>query len=162
DLAKAMKRRQSPRALSVIVADKKLPLGARLRAAVSIEQPVDQGSRELFASTILMATQPAAADSWEFESREDVLYAIEHCVGILGDDALPLLKYILEKNGYAFSRDLGDAFKLLGKKVVPTLISVLEDDQNLSAQLVATDCLAAFGPDAEQAVPALIKGLQSN
>src|SRR5262249_45360128 len=70
-----------------------------------------------------------------------------------------LLKKTLLKNGRVYSFAHYKAFGALGKRAVPTLISVLEDDSNLDSQLESATCLGYIGPAAGEAVPALIKTL---
>jgi HEAT repeat protein len=108
--------------------------------------------------TVLIGTE-AEAGSPKFALGGEVYYAIQNCTEVLGADALPLLKKTLQKNGRAYSFAHVHAFRSLGRKAVPTLISVLEDDHNLDAQLEAATCIGFIGPDAAEAVPALIKAL---
>jgi HEAT repeat protein len=158
DLAKDMKLRGSKAALPGIVEDGTLPLAERLRAAVLLGSLGDLRGRGLVSKTVLIGAE-AEAGSPKFRHKEQVYYAIQHCAELLGEDALPLLKKTLQQNGPAYSFAHYEAFGSLGRRAVPTLISVLEDDRNFDSQLEAATCLGFIGPEAEEAVPALIKAL---
>jgi hypothetical protein len=158
ELAKDMKLRGSRASLPGIVEDEKLPLAARLRAALLLASLGDRRGASLVSKTVLIAAE-AGVGSPKFEDKEEVDFAIRHCTELLGEDALPLLTKTLQKNGAAYPFAHYEAFRSLGKKAVPTLISVLEDDRNFDSQLESATCLGYIGPEAEEAVPALIKAL---
>jgi hypothetical protein len=157
DLAYELNRSGSQASLPGILEDQRLPLSQRLRAAALLASLGDLRGKKLISTTVLRGahTEADAADFWQ----EEVAYAIQHCIELLGEDALPLLKKTLELNGLAFSNPLRKAFTSLGRSGVPTLISVLENDLNVGAQLEAANCLGFIGPEAEEAVPALINAL---
>jgi hypothetical protein len=156
DLAIDMKLHGSKASLPGIVEDEKLPLAARLRAAFLLASLGDRRGARLVSKTVLIA---AEAGSPKIEAQEEFFFAIRHCTEVLGEEALPVLKKTLQNNGSTYSFALYEAFRSLGKSAVPTLISVLEDDGNLESQLVSATCLGYIGPEAEKAVPALIKAL---
>jgi hypothetical protein len=109
------------------------------------------------SETSLLGAEERAAGHPDAEHASNLGYAIDHLPDLLGDKALPVLKTTLVKAG-RFSRH-DHAFKMLGRRSVPTLVSILDDDRAFEAQLDAADCLGSLGPEAEAAVPALIRAL---
>jgi hypothetical protein len=161
DLAKEMKLAGTKAVWPGILDDEGLTLEQRLRSAVLLASFGDHRGAKLVSTTaILGAEEPAIAQKSARE--EDVYYAIEHLTELVSDDALPTLKKVLSKSLGTYHFALIDAFKSLGRKAVPTLVAVLEDDQDLDAQLDAATCLGFMGPQAEEAIPALIRALRKN
>lgn len=158
ELAREMRLDGSKSSWPGIVDDEKLALGHRLRAAVLLASFGDRRGTALSSKTALLAAEDRDGPP-KPERAGEVYYAIKHLPELLGRDALPILKKTIQKNSRAYSFAHVDAFKSLGADAVPTLVSVLEDDDNFDAQLEAATCLGSIGPDAEKAVPALAKAL---
>lgn len=146
-------------ALPGIIADENLPLDSRLRAAVLLASFGDRRGANLVSKTARGALE-AGAGPQATEHTLEVSYAIEHLPDVAGVDALPILKQITHMNGHAHERARGRAFKKLGRKGVPTLIAILENDRLLDNKLKAIIDLEQIGPEAEEAVPSLIKVIQ--
>lgn len=158
ELGREMKLRGAIESLPGIIADQKLLLGQRLRAAVLLVLLGDPIGGTLISQTVQRGWETDAAALKEDE-QDAVYYAIEHSVDVLGEAALPLLKKSMEKEPLDYPSAFERPFRLLRRKAVPTLISVLEDDRYFDSQLEAATCLGYVGSDAEDAIPALIKAL---
>jgi hypothetical protein len=157
DLAEERKLTGSKTAWPGILEDETLSLRIRLQAAVLLATVGDRRGAPLLSTTAVMGAGERAAGHPDAEHASQLGYAIEHLPDLLGDKALPMLRMTLVKAGHFAAHD--HAFKMLGRGSVPTLVSILDDDRAFDAQLDAASCLGSLGPEAEEAVPALIRAL---
>ena len=156
-LALELKLTGSKACLPAILEDEKIALVQRLQAAVLLASLGDPRGASLLTKTALRIAQ---VGSPRYDRDDGTWYAVMHLPELLGEDALPILKKTLQNDHGFYDNEHVHAFKLLGRRAVPTLISVLEDDRFLDAQLTAASCLGEIGPEAAEAVPALIKALR--
>jgi HEAT repeat protein len=148
DLASTMSLGNAKPYLPAILADEEIPLPSRLRAAFVLNDLGDKRGVDLVINTALRQDNVWSA------------YAIERLPAMLGEAALPILLKVVQQGGNRIKPAAITAFQRLGRKAVPALIRMLEDEANLGGQFDALDVLGHIGPDAKDAVPYLIRALR--
>lgn len=158
-----------------LMEDPQCGLYYRLQAAVLLARLGDRAGATLLKETALRALQfpdrgrgkataPRAPQFPDFfrgidEETRGIRYAIANLPEVLGDDALGPLETLLAQRPSECDINIAAACRVLGRKSVPMLISALTNDGHIEAQVAAAYALASVGPQAEDAMPALIASL---
>jgi hypothetical protein len=149
-----------------IVENEELPLMNRLKAGVLLAPLGDHRVRRLIRAALL-APQDAGGG---IQNRGAIKFAVEHSVEILGVDALPLLDRVIQRSGNFISlhqisgnfisvHSFCSAYRRLGSKSVPALCKLVEDGRP-GVESIAAEILGCLGPDAEMAIPCLVRALR--
>jgi hypothetical protein len=133
--------------LPAILEEAKLPLPTRLRAGRALNDPGDKRGINLLVSTAL-----DRESEWS-------IYAIEQLPEVLREDALPVLQKVVQQEGNRINGTVGGAFRRLGRGAVLTLVRLVDDENNVGGQADAISILGMIGPEAQAAVPSLIRAL---
>ena len=98
--------------------DEDEPLALRLRAAVVLARAGTPVAADRFFETARAADQPD-------ELRR---YAVRHLPGIVGEDALPVLRELMRGKAGPVWSDCQTGFAAFGEKAVPTLVEMLLEE----------------------------------
>jgi hypothetical protein len=150
--------------LKAILEDGTQPLDARLRCAVFLSLLGDTSGKELLATSTVTVSKQLLQHTDCQDLENDRMwaistYAIEHLPDALGDECLPVLHEAGRLQGYPPA--VYQSFQRMGKKALPMLLHLLEDQKDLDGQIMAADVLSRFRPPPDRAIAALIKDLGS-
>jgi hypothetical protein len=150
--------------LKAILRDAAQPLDARLRCAVFLSSLGDtSGKAFMGSSAVTVSRQLLQHPDWQ-DLENDRLgaiyhYAVKHLPDVLGEDSIPILCEVARLQGYPAT--VYDSFRRMGRKAVPVLIELSNNDKEVRGQVMAAELLAEIKPPTDKAIAALTKSLGS-